>query len=315
MTFSFRTFETGLPLLMFHLLPSATLRETRLARRRLQLALGEFCSGMRGDDEEVSAYIRNRINILRKYGMKGQQLGDIEVALIHVPTSNSIPTLFWFFIFVFTRPELVLRLRAETEPVAEQGPGDEVTVNVDAIPDKCPLLLSCYRESSRLCNKFTCNRRVVEDTTITDKEGHSYLLKKGASVRMPAGVLHGLESAWGPDAEEFRPERFLDTGLSREEAKLRRVSHTPFGGGAHMCPGRNFASAEILGFMVSMLVGYEVAPLDGNWEKFQPPRMAPCPLATSVCKPEDEASMFGTRVTRRSGWESAKWKFTSGKFE
>lgn len=298
---------------MFHFYESSVLRETRAARRRLQLALGEWCSNMEGDDLKVSAYIRNRINILRKYGMKGQQLGDIEVALIHVPTSNSIPTLFWFFMYVFTRPDLVRQLREEVEPIVQHGSGDEKTVDVDILHDKCPLLISCYREAARLCNKFVCNRRVVEDTTITDKQGRSYLLKKGASIRMPAGILHAAGETWGADADEFRADRFLDTGLSREEAKLRRVSHTPFGGGAHMCPGRNFATAEILGFVASMAVGYEIEPVDGNWDKFKPPAMAPCPLATSVCKPVNEESMFGTRVTRRSGWESAKWRFISGK--
>ncbi|KAI6779924.1 uncharacterized protein J7T54_000224 [Emericellopsis cladophorae] len=278
---------------------------------QLQDALAAYCETVEEDDEKVSAMIRNRVGILRKYGIKPKSIGDIEVALIHVPTSNSIPTLFWFFMHIFTRPELVSRLRAEAEPVAERGPGDTVTVNVDTISDRCPLLISCYREASRLANKFTCNRRVVQDTTIKDRDGRSYLLKKGGHVRMPAGVLHALEAAWGPDADEFRPERFLDTGLSKEEAKIRRVSHTPFGGGAHMCPGRNFATAEILGFVVSLLVGYQVAPADGDWSKFQVPPMAPCPVATSVCKPLDERAMFGAHVTRRGGWESAKWVFTS----
>lgn len=82
-----------------------------------------------------------------------------------------------------------------------------------------------------------------------------------------------------------------------------------------MCPGRNFASAEIISFVASMLVGYHVEPLDGNWNKFKPPRMAQCPMVTAVCKPVDENNMFGARVTRRSGWESAKWKFNSGKLE
>jgi hypothetical protein len=64
-----------------------------------------------------------------------------------------------------------------------------------------------------------------------------------------------------------------------------------------MYPGRNFATAEILGFVASMLIGYHVAPV-GDWDKFHPPRMAQCPMATAVCKPADEGSMFGTRVTR-----------------
>lgn len=80
-----------------------------------------------------------------------------------------------------------------------------------------------------------------------------------------------------------------------------------------MCPGRNFATAEILSFMASLLVGYDIAPKDGNWDKFHEPAMAPCPLATSVCKPEGEANMFGMRMTRKKGWESVAWKFTSGK--
>ena len=159
-----------------------------------------------------------------------------------------------------------------------------------------------YREVSRICNKFTCNWRVVEDTAITDGKGQSYLLKKGASIQMPSGPLHDLGNAWGSGADEFRPERFLDTGLTSQEAKLRRAAYTPFGGGGHMCPGWNFATAEILGFIASMLIGYHVAPVDGNWDKFHPPPMERCPMATAVCKPVDEESMFGTLdKTKRMG--------------
>ena len=279
----------------------------------MQLALGEYCESIKDDDADVSAYISNRVRILRQYGIEGQRVGDIEVALIHVPTSNSIPTLFWFFIYIFTHPDLVLRLRAEVEPFAERGPaGDnDVTINVDNLTERCPLLMSTYREVSRICNHFTCNRRVIKDTTITDGQGRSYVLKKGAAIQMPSYPLHSLGTAWGTDVEEFRPERFMDTGLTSEEAKLRRAAHTPFGGGAHMCPGRNFATAEIVGFVAAMLIGYHVEPADGNWDNFKPPPMAQCPMATAVCKPENEGSVFGTRVTRRSGWETAQWKFTS----
>ncbi|KAK6602916.1 hypothetical protein ACHAO1_011224 [Botrytis cinerea] len=306
------TFETGLPYLFFHIFNSKTLRRTKEARRRLQLALGKWCTTMKQDDEQVSAYIRNRVGILRGYGVEGQKLGDIEVGLIHVPTSNSIPTIFWFFIHVFTRPNLVVQLRAEVEPIAKRGPGHVVTINVDDILERCPLLISAYREASRLCNGFTCNRMVLEDTTITDRHDRSYLLKKGATVKMPAGVVHASEDIWGEDAAAFRADRFLDKGLTSEQAKLRRAAFTPFGGGAHMCPGRNFATAEIYGFVAALLLGYNVEPLDGNWDTYKPPPMSTCPQVTSVCKPEDEASVCGTRLTRRNGWEAAQWRFISG---
>ena len=76
--------------------------------------------------------------------------------------------------------------------------------------------------------------------------------------------MHAMEGVWGADVDKFRPERFLDTGLTSKEAKLRRAAWTPFGGGAHMCPGRNFATAKILSFVASMLIGYHVAPVDGD---------------------------------------------------
>lgn len=79
-----------------------------------------------------------------------------------------------------------------------------------------------------------------------------------------------------------------------------------------MCPGRNFATAEIYGFVTALLLGYNVEPLDGNWDTYKPPAMATCPQVTSVCKPEDESSVCGTRLTRRSGWEAAQWRFISG---
>nr|WOK04076.1 hypothetical protein [Fusarium meridionale] len=299
--------------LFFHIVNSKTLQRTKEARRRIQLALGKWCTNMRQDDERVSAYIRNRVGILRNYGVEGQKLGDIEVGLIHVPTSNSIPTLFWFFMHVFTRPDVVKQMRAEVEHIVQRGPDETVTVNIDDILERCPLMISAYREASRLCNGFTCNRIVMEETTITDRHGRSYLLKKGSSVKMPAGVMHASQEVWGEDAAVFRADRFLDKGLTSEQAKLRRAALTPFGGGAHMCPGRNFATAEIYGFMTALLLGYNVEPVDGKWDTFKPPAMATCPQSTSVCKPEDEASVCGTRLTRRSGWEGVQWKFVSGK--
>ncbi|KAI6778540.1 25-hydroxycholesterol 7-alpha-hydroxylase-like protein [Emericellopsis cladophorae] len=306
------TFETGLPYLFLHFFNSTTLQRTKEARQRIQQALGKWCKAMKQDDEQVSAYIRNRVGVLRSYGVEEEQLGVIECGLIHVPTSNSIPTIFWFFMHVFTRPELVLRMRAELEPIAHRGPGHAVTINIDDILERCPLLISAYREASRICNGFTCNRLALEDTTITDGQGRPYLLKKGAAVKIPTGVIHSSEDIWGEDALTFRADRFLDKGLTNEQAKIRRAAWTPFGGGAHMCPGRNFATAEIYGFVAALVLGYHVEPLDGNWHAYKPPPMASCPQATSVRKPADEAAVCGTRLTRRSGWEAAQWNFISG---
>ena len=43
---------------------------------------------------------------------------------------------------------------------------------------------------------------------------------------------------WGPDAEEFKPERHLDSGLDYHGKNLNYI---PFGSGRRICPGINLA--------------------------------------------------------------------------
>ena len=68
-------------------------------------------------------------------------------------------------------------------------------------------------------------------------------------VRYPAGVvlalpllcIHHDRDVWGPDADEFRPERFAE-GIAR--ASGDRPAFFPFGGGPRTCIGQNFALLE-----------------------------------------------------------------------
>jgi cytochrome P450 len=154
----------------------------------------------------------------------------------------------------------------------------------------------------------------MADTTISDGRGGTYVLKKGVDVQTSADTLHMAESVWGPDVREFNPGRFLEHGnnLTSEQTKARRVSYVPFGGGRHLCPGRNFAFAENLGFMVTFVLGYDVSPLDGNWSTFKPPLQDQCALADAVCKPVNNGRDLGLKFKRRPDWEAAKWRFVVG---
>lgn len=308
-----RTFEESLPLLLLDIFPSLTARKAHGARSRLQAALNAYYGRNADLNDDVAGITKCRAAVLRKFGVQGSQVGTFELALLHVSTANTIPTLFWFVAYIVTRPDLVERLREEALGVIEYGAEGDVTVNIDSLADKCPLLVSCYREAIRLNNKAIGNRRVMADTTISDGKGNTYLLKEGINVQMPSDPLHHLETVWGKDAAEFAPDRFMDQikGLNNDTVKAKRASYVPFGGGRHLCPGRNFAFAENLGFMVSFLLGFDVSPVDGNWDKFTEPAQEQCGMASAVCKPRRNGDGFGIRIKRREGWE-AKWKFTSG---
>lgn len=299
---------------MLGLVPSITARKCYDARTRLQAALTKYYDSDGDSHPEVAQIVKNRANVLRKSGL-GKEAGMFEVALLHVATSNTIPTLYWFVVNVFSRPDLVARLRDELAPVAHFGAnGGEVTLNIGSLEDQCPLLVRCYRETMRLSLQGMANRRVMEDTTITDGRGASYLLKKGINVQMSVKVSHSLTEIWGPDAASFDPERFIvRSGKDHfEEEKLKKASFMPFGGGKHLCPGRNFAFAENMGFVASLVLGFDVVPLD---EDMMPthngPEMAPCLLTGTGVKPVRDGEGYGVRIRRREGWESVKWRYTS----
>ncbi len=73
----------------------------------------------------------------------------------------------------------------------------------------------------------------------------------------PVRPHHWDADIWGPDVEEFVPDRFIresTNGLIKGDAKLTR----PFGGGASLCPGRFFASNEIISFVGAILLKYDI---------------------------------------------------------
>ncbi|GKT50810.1 25-hydroxycholesterol 7-alpha-hydroxylase [Colletotrichum spaethianum] len=307
-------FEADLPILMLGVAPSITARRCYNARQRLQAALSDYYGNDRDYHEDASQIVKNRAAALRNHGISGEQVGIFELALLHVATSNTIPTLFWFMAYVFSQPELVARLRDEVLPVAQRSGNGEVTIDIGTVDERCPLLVSCYREAIRMSNQGMGNRRVMEDTTISDGKGRTYLLKKGCNVQMSAQVTHRLEQSWGPDSASFVPDRFVvKSGKENAESeKMKRASFIAFGGGRHLCPGRNFAFAENLGFVASLLAGFDVSPLDENMkETHSVPIPATCSMTGAVVKPADNGAGYGVRVRRREGWENVKWRYIS----
>lgn len=120
-------------------------------------------------------------------------------------------------------------------------------------------------------------------------------------------VSHEMTDVWGADALEFDPERFVSSAGSytdKDIEKKRRAAYMPFGGGSHLCPGKNFAFAETLGLISVMVLGYEVEGLRTDQVK-----MGPRVLASAMPKPTADGDGGAVTIRRRRGWEDLQWSF------
>ncbi|KAK4034125.1 cytochrome P450 [Parachaetomium inaequale] len=233
----------------------------------------------------------------------------------------------WFVFSSAKAGGLVERLRREVQEGLVLGRGADETVEggegevvrlgvaVARVEERCPLLMACYREAQRFTVHQVSTRVAMKDTVLSGKEGKEYLLKEGAVVQLVIGVGHAMREYWGEDVGEFRPERFLGLNEGRKgegadgpgSARAMRAAFQPFGGGLHLCPGRQFAFAELMAVMGTLLLGFEVEPLEGaDWNL---PGFATRSLVDAVTKPANNGEGFGVKVTRRPGWEGVRWSY------
>jgi len=131
-------------------------------------------------------------------------------------------------------------------------------------------------------------------------------------VQIAGGVMHRIQGVWGDDALEFNPDRFLvATDKSADQIsrdKTKKNAYIPFGGGRHLCPGRNFAFAEILALTCALVLGFD---LTSNGMEFDQMMPRPAVLANAIVKPLNNGEGLGLKLRRRKGWENVKWRFES----
>ncbi|KAI0059660.1 cytochrome P450 [Artomyces pyxidatus] len=79
---------------------------------------------------------------------------------------------------------------------------------------------------------------------------------KGTHLSIPIRAINMNRDIWGPDAEEFRPERWL----ALPKAYDPNFSMMAFIAGPHACIGKTMSISEMKAVLATMLVNFEFAP-------------------------------------------------------
>ncbi|KAI3316965.1 cytochrome P450 [Xylariaceae sp. AK1471] len=153
-------------------------------------------------------------------------------------TASTMQSFFWLSL---TAPRVYAALKAEIDAAVADGtipPAGNIEWTQS---QSLPYFQACLKEAMRLRPAVGLNiTRYAPAPDGVEIDGRHY--PAGTRLAVNGWVLHRDKAVFGSDAEFFRPERWLE---DEENARVMERYMCQFGGGAHVCIGRNLALLEI----------------------------------------------------------------------
>ncbi|XP_043696293.1 cytochrome P450 86B1-like [Telopea speciosissima] len=232
----------------------------------------EFADGViRARKKELSLYSgenKRRSDLLTVFiGSKDDEgkpfsdkfLRDICVNFILAGRDTSSVALSWFFWLIEKNPEIeerilaeICRIIGERRDSNNKVEGRESLVFKPEEVKKMEYLQAALSEALRLYPSVPVDHKeVIEDEVFPD----GTVLKKGEKVIYAMYAMGRMESIWGKDCREFKPERWLKDGRFMSESAYK---FTAFNGGPRLCLGKDFAYYQMKFAAASIIYRYRI---------------------------------------------------------
>ncbi|KAL8700525.1 MAG: hypothetical protein Q9201_005400 [Fulgogasparrea decipioides] len=298
---AFWDFENGLVMILINILPSLTARKSCQARELVGQAFQRYFEAKH--HETGSTLVQSRYNTSSHNRIPLADIARYEVGGAIAILVNTAPAVFWVLFHIFANREVLRDCRNEVEKIMFTSTKDghaKRRLDITAIKQNCPILTSTFQEILRQRTIGAQVRQVMQDTVLENR----YLLKKGATVIMPSLVVHTDPAVWGSDVLDFNHKRFTKESNSQKETrKPSPKAFRVFGGGTTLCPGRHFATTEILATAVMFIMRYDLIPLAGEWKA---PTTEKTNIAAVVMEPDTDVPV---EVVPRPGFADGVWEF------
>jgi pentalenene oxygenase len=219
-----------------------------------------------------------------QYGrLSRQQLQDEAITLLTGAIETTGTTLAWTLYEISQNHEVEQRLRKELEAAC----GDRPLRYADL--EQLPFARSVLQETIRKYGPAW----LVTRTATRDVDLGGHLIPEGADV-VYSPYLHQHDPAYFPDPAVFDPDRW-----DPDRAAAARGSFLAFGDGRRKCIGENFAWAELLIILATVLQ---------TWPGFRLTSRPPRPQAVVTVKPDVLTFVFYRRVTTMAALHNKLWR-------
>jgi cytochrome P450 len=169
--------------------------------------------------------------------------------------------MMWMCYLLCRHPEIQKKLR---DAIRADLPsiGDESLTPTAADVDNCAYLHAVCNEVLRISPSVPMTIRVAaHDTTILD-----HPIPKDTTIIISPWAINVNKKLWGPDADEFNPDRWMGQGAANTGGADSNYSFLTFLHGPRSCIGQAFAKAEFACLVAAWMGKFEMEFADKNYQ-------------------------------------------------
>lgn len=170
-------------------------------------------------------------------------------------TSNSLGAI-CYYLAKNPRVQRLLQAELDAQILKDSNNTADPVISFEQVKN-LPYLNACIKEAMRLHTTVGGGLPRIVPPGKTFKFGGE-VFKEGSIISVPMYSVNRSE-LWGDDAEEFRPERWLE-----DESNKVNKFFMPFSTGSRACVGRNLADMNILISTATIFNRYDIALQDPN---------------------------------------------------
>ncbi|KAI3444287.1 hypothetical protein Pfo_000952 [Paulownia fortunei] len=192
------------------------------------------------DEDLLSRFIGNSENSV-------EFLRDIVISFILAGRDTTSSALSWFFWLLSSRPDLEERIMQELENIRRQNGkliGD--IYSFDELREM-HYLHAAISEAMRLYPPVPVDTKACkEDDILPD----GTFIGKKWFISYHTYAMGRMESIWGKDCCEYKPERWIENGICKQESPFK---YPVFHAGPRMCLGKDMAYIQMKSIAASVL--------------------------------------------------------------